>query len=153
MVGKVRISIEVEGGEVEATRTSENVLEFAEVPLPSGTTVKAKAYKAPMGVVVLHFNFSDMLEPQDVKHLEKYAVEKYRALTNKFGKIKVLVISGRMPIWAYIAIAHAVLHLAPAIATLDPKLHAAVVVASHNKMLEEGEIVELPQDLVSELLS
>ena len=153
MVGKVRISIEVEGGEVEATRTSENVLEFAELPLPSGTTVKSEAYKAPMGVAVLHFVFSDMLEPQDVKHLEKYAIEKYGAIMKEFGKIKVLVISGRMPIWAYIAIAHAVLHLVPAIATLDPKLRAAVVVASHNKMIEEGEVIELPDDIVAKLVS
>lgn len=64
-----------------------------------------------------------------------------RALGSLGGQEGV-VISGRLPVWAFAALAHA-LHARPWVATFDPRLGGGVVVASHDPARRVGEVVPL----------
>ena len=57
---------------------------------------------------------------------------------------KILVIEGPMPVWlaSYLALQYA--HKAKAVAIFDPRLGGGVVVASHVRGLDVGDIVKLP---------
>ena len=64
----------------------------------------------------------------------------------------VTTISGRGPIWFYGMLLHELAHVAKAVAVFDPKVGGAVVVTSHVYDLpKEGEVIELPEDVVKEL--
>jgi CRISPR-associated Csx3 family protein len=150
---KVRIEIDAQAESAEFTMTKDNEMRFSTAKLPSGAEVTARAINAGLGVVIMHYEFTGMLSPSDIKPLETYTVNRLKAVLKEFRNMKLLVISGRMPIWAYMAVGHAVLHLVPALATLDPKLKSAVVVADHSRKFDEGEVVEIPSDIIAELLS
>ena len=43
-----------------------------------------------------------------------------------------MVISGRLPIWAYVTLSHVFGHARLGVATFDPRLGAGVMVATHS---------------------
>lgn len=53
-----------------------------------------------------------------------------------------VILSGRAPVWAFAAMTHAA-HPAAWVATFDPRLGGAVVVASHTPTVKVGDIVPL----------
>ena len=55
---------------------------------------------------------------------------------------KVLLISGRGPIWLYAYLVHHYVHLAKAIATYDPKIPGYIVVASHSEDYRPGDVIK-----------
>ena len=65
----------------------------------------------------------------------------------------ITVIVGRGPIWFYGVIQHEIQHSVKTLAFFDPKLSGAVIVAQHSYdlPLKEGEVIELPEDVVKEL--
>ena len=157
VVNVVRITINIETGtQVEAEReqrNDSNVLRFGPASLPRGTTARATGIKLPMGVQVLHIELQGTLKPEEVKPLAKYAIERYKAMLNEFGRPKVLVLSGKGPIWMFGVLIHTLLHITPAIATFDPKLGGGVIIADHSGKFEEGEVIELPVETISEIIS
>ena len=64
------------------------------------------------------------------------------------GGAEVIVISGRLPIWAAAAIIHSAGHARPAAAAFDPRLQAGVVVMSHCPELKVGDLIPLQGDEV-----
>ncbi len=52
----------------------------------------------------------------------------------------LVVVSGRLPVWAFAAIVHA-LHPSKAVATFDPRLGGGVVVESHTTEYTVGQVV------------
>lgn len=63
---------------------------------------------------------------------------------------KGVVLSGRGPIWLYGFLVH---HYHPTkwVATYDPRLQGAVVVASHDLEMEVGTIIPIPSEIFNEL--
>jgi len=53
-----------------------------------------------------------------------------------------VVISGRLPVWAYGALVHH-FHPRPYIATFEPRLGMGVVVASHTSDVDVGDLINL----------
>ena len=78
-------------------------------------------------------------------------IEGVSALKHIVAKGKLLVLSGRGPIWMYCMLLHSLLHVVPAIAVFDPKVGGAIVVASHTQEYREGQIVELPEEIRTQL--
>lgn len=58
------------------------------------------------------------------------------------GGTEGVILSGRMPVWAFAALAHH-FHPRPFIATFDPRLGAGIVVASHVNNLKVGDMVDI----------
>lgn len=76
-----------------------------------------------------------VLAPEEVSRLiEKLPVEA--------GGTEGVILSGRMPVWAFAALAHH-FHPRPFIATFDPRLGAGIVVASHVNNLKVGDMVDI----------
>lgn len=57
---------------------------------------------------------------------------------------KGVIISGRGPIWLFVALAH-FYHYCVWVATHDPRLGGAVVVVSHVSRVKVGEVIGLPK--------
>lgn len=53
-----------------------------------------------------------------------------------------VIISGRLPVWAFAALTH-YFHPRPWVATLDPRLGGGVVVASHTATVSVGQVVPI----------
>ncbi|RLF82425.1 CRISPR-associated protein Csx3 [Thermococci archaeon] len=65
-------------------------------------------------------------------------------IINEFPDVqgrKILLLSGRGPIWLYCALIHKYAHLVSAVATYDPKIGGYVVVSSHALDVDVGEII------------
>ena len=58
----------------------------------------------------------------------------------------VVVLEGRAPIWRYGRAFHAVHGSAAAVATYDPRLGGAVIVASHLPGTAEGDLITLEEN-------
>jgi CRISPR-associated protein Csx3 len=63
------------------------------------------------------------------------------------GGMEGVVISGRLPVWAYAAIAHH-FHARPFVATFEPRMGKGVVVQSHVSDLNVGDLVDVPEEKV-----
>lgn len=85
--------------------------------------------------VVLEFRLTRPIRPEELPTLVESAPDVSGAV--------LLVISGRGPIWLYGALLHRYLHSVAAIATFDPKVGGAVVVASHDLRWYVGQVVRL----------
>jgi CRISPR-associated Csx3 family protein len=57
-----------------------------------------------------------------------------------------VIISGRLPVWAFSALIH-YFHPRPWVATFDPRLGGGVVVATHTRDVSVGEIIPVTPDL------
>jgi CRISPR-associated protein Csx3 len=75
------------------------------------------------------------LSPDQLPDLLKAAAE----ILPPGGK-EMVVISGRLPVWAFVALSH-LYHPRPWVATFDPRLGGAVVAVSHDPRVKVGEIV------------
>jgi CRISPR-associated protein Csx3 len=91
------------------------------------------------GITLIHFELKRQLEPQDLKNTHPPDPVK-----NKFSK-KIVVLSGRAPIWLYGFLVH-FYHPVKAIAIFDPRLEAGVVVESHTKEIEVGDLIKIEED-------
>jgi len=58
------------------------------------------------------------------------------------GGTEGIILSGRMPVWAFAALTHH-FHPRPFVATFDPRLAGGVVVASHTKSLNVGDVIDI----------
>lgn len=86
--------------------------------------------------VILNFELSSgIITPEELKMLELPDLVK-QGLSNK-----LLIISGRGPIWLYCYLTH-FYHTSKAIAIFDPRLNGAVIVQSHDPLYKEGDIVK-----------
>jgi CRISPR-associated Csx3 family protein len=63
------------------------------------------------------------------------------------GGTEGVIISGRLPVWAFCAITH-LLHPRPFIATFEPRVGKGVVVQSHVEGLSIGDLVDIPSEKV-----
>jgi len=58
------------------------------------------------------------------------------------GGAEGIVVSGRLPVWAYGALTH-LFHPRPWVATFEPRLQKGVVVASHTPGVKVGHLVDV----------
>jgi CRISPR-associated Csx3 family protein len=63
------------------------------------------------------------------------------------GGTEGVIISGRLPVWAFAAICHHY-HPRPWVATFEPRINRAVVVQSHVEGLCVGDLVDVPEEKV-----
>jgi len=88
------------------------------------------------GITLVQFELERELEPNDLKK-----VEPPDPVKNKFSTSTVILV-GRGPIWLYGFLVH-YYHPVRAIAVFDPRLNGAVVVESHVKALEVGNLIKM----------
>lgn len=77
---------------------------------------------------------SGVFQPQDLKELTKGLPPS--------GGDKGVILGGRAPIWVYGYLIH-YYHPRPFVASYDPRLNGAVVVASHIVDIKEGEVIKV----------
>ncbi len=87
--------------------------------------------------VLIEFELSRPLEPKDLKEINPPDAVK------EGYSSKVLILSGRGPIWLY-AYLMEFYHPVKAIATFDPRIGKAVIVASHTPEYSPGDLIDLP---------
>jgi len=85
-------------------------------------------------IALVEFELKRDLTPEDLKN-----VSPPDPVKGKFAD-RIVVISGRGPVWLYAYLVH-FYHPTKAIATFDPRLDGAVVVASHNPELSVGDVI------------
>lgn len=88
-----------------------------------------------------------VLEPNDLKHIVG-SLENLNEIKPHNLRGRGVVISGRGPIWLYSALVHN-LHYAPWVATYDPRLGGGVVVASHTKEHDIGDVIPIDYNSLS----
>jgi CRISPR-associated protein Csx3 len=84
---------------------------------------------------ILKIEFEGVISPDLLKSLQLPS-----GIDHKMG----IIISGRAPIWMYAFLVHE-LHPTAWIATHDPRL-GAVIVVTHSREVNVGEILNLPID-------
>jgi CRISPR-associated Csx3 family protein len=78
-------------------------------------------------VVVVEVSLTQgLIEPRELSELLR-AVEAHVPV----GGVEPIVLSGRLPVWAFAALAHH-FHPRPWVGTFDPRLGGGVVVATHD---------------------
>lgn len=89
---------------------------------------------------VLEFNLpsSGVITPEDLQHLDPPDLIK-EDLTSK-----AIVLSGRGPIWLYGCLVH-YCHPCKAVAIFDPRLDAGVVIESHSKEYNVGDLINIKE--------
>ena len=97
-------------------------------------------HKVDEGMVELVFTLKRPIKPEELRLV----------IPPPIPVGKVLLISGRGPIWLYGYLIHHYVHLAKAVATFDPKIPGYVVVASHTPDLEPGDVIT--RELVMEAM-
>jgi len=86
--------------------------------------------------MLLEFELKQNLLAEDLKTLDLPDPVKL-----KFSN-RLLVISGRGPIWLYCYLTH-FYHVCRAIAVFDPRFQAAVVVQTHDDLYKAGDLVTI----------
>lgn len=76
-----------------------------------------------------------VLNPEDVQKL-------IADLPVADGGTEGVILSGRMPVWAFAALVHH-FHPRPFVATFDPRLAGGVVVASHTEGVNVGDVIDI----------
>ncbi|MEM1523142.1 MAG: CRISPR-associated ring nuclease Crn3/Csx3 [Thermofilaceae archaeon] len=82
---------------------------------------------------------ADVLTPQQLPQLLRRVSE---ALPVHLYGSAAVIISGRLPVWAFGALVH-LLHPFAAVATFDPRLRGGVVVASHVLDVKVGDVIDV----------
>ena len=78
-------------------------------------------------MVVLELTLSrGLIEPREIPDLVRAVESRVPA-----GGTEPVVVSGRLPVWAFAALAH-LFHPRPWVGTFDPRLGGGVVVMSHD---------------------
>lgn len=88
-------------------------------------------------MIVIEITLSGALAPSDLPRLLHAACA---ALPD--GGTEGVVLSGRLPVWAYAALSH-LYHPRPWVGTFEPRLAAAVVVQSHTEGVKVGDTLSL----------
>ena len=87
--------------------------------------------------VFIHISLSGLIEtseiPKVVKEVKK--VEKRKSVVGK-----PVIISGRLPVWLYVAVAD-IFHPHRWIATYDPRIGGGVVAVTHDPKTKIGEVI------------
>ncbi len=86
-------------------------------------------------MALLEFEIQRNLDPEDLKDI------KLPDPVKEGFSHKLLILSGRGPIWLYAFMVHH-FHPCKAVAIFDPRLDGAVVVESHNNEFNVGEVVK-----------
>ncbi|HOJ16537.1 MAG TPA: CRISPR-associated ring nuclease Crn3/Csx3 [Caldisericia bacterium] len=87
-------------------------------------------------IILLEFELTKNLEPQDLA-----SIKLPDPVKEKFAS-KLLILSGRGPIWLYGFMIHH-FHPCKAIAIYDPRLDCAVIVETHSIEHRIGEVVKI----------
>jgi CRISPR-associated protein Csx3 len=98
--------------------------------------IKYKIENIKENLTLIHFELPRELEPQDLKKIKPPD-----PVENKFSE-NILILSGRGPIWLYGFLIH-FYHPVKAIAIFDPRLNGAVVIESHTKEIEVGDLIKI----------
>lgn len=98
-------------------------------------------------MTIVHMEFEKPLEPSDLP----YVLEGIKS-TMKYVEGDVVILSGRGPIWLFVAVAHAFHGIIQHVATFDPKLQGAVIVMGHSRKFSLGQVIKLPKDLLVQLV-
>ena len=96
--------------------------------------------------VYAFFNFDEPITPDDAPIYAKMlrdAIYSYVIASNV--DVRVVVLSGRGPIWFYCIALHRLMHVYQVVAVFDPKLRGAVVVSSHLAPVKEGEVIPITE--------
>jgi len=80
---------------------------------------------------------NSIIEPNELPKLINKIAQLFSAQGNE-----PIIISGRLPVWAYAALTHW-FHPRPWVATFEPRENKGVVVASHKADIKVGELVNL----------
>lgn len=91
-----------------------------------------------MKKLLVEVKLPDVIKPEDLKKIVKIVDE---VPPEKYGD-HVIIISGRMPVWAYGALVHA-FHAFKAVGTFDPRLQGGVIVSTHTPELKVGDVVSV----------
>ncbi len=91
-------------------------------------------------VQIVKFRLGGPIEPAQLREVVLPEVDPRRGV----------IISGRGPVWLFATLAHK-LHICPWVATYDPRIGGGVVVQSHVPSVREGDVIPLPEELVSKL--
>lgn len=83
---------------------------------------------------LVEFELENTLEPADLKTIELPDIKKFYN--------KGIILSGRGPIWLYGLLIHH-FHPTPFVATFEPRLQAGVVVESHSKDYQIGDLIHI----------
>lgn len=78
---------------------------------------------------------SGVISPDDVRNL-------IRSIPVADGGTEGIILSGRMPVWAFAALVHH-FHPRPFVATFDPRFRGGVVVFSHMDGVNVGDVVDV----------
>lgn len=89
---------------------------------------------------MLHVELQENLEPSQLNDL----IDECKKVAS-CGDSKGIVISGRLPVWAYSALVH-FYHPRPFVATFDPRLGGAVVVESHVRGINIGDVISVSEN-------
>jgi CRISPR-associated Csx3 family protein len=111
-------------------------------PGAEGAAAADKPYEKPQAanpqtVVEVVLTGSGVINPSQLFELLVRVAEKVPP-----GGSEPVVLSGRLPVWVYAALAH-YFHPRPWVGTFEPRLGKAVVVASHVTYVNIGDVVEL----------
>ena len=90
-----------------------------------------------MDVKMLEIILSKPIIPEQLTEIVAKATEALPA-----AGTEGVVISGRMPVWVFATLTHEY-HPRPFVATFDPRLGGAVVVATHTPQVGIGQVVSL----------
>jgi len=99
--------------------------------------------------ILVNIRFKKMLEVNESKELLELISAYIRTNCAKYG---YLILSGRMPLWFAMALHHSILHSFKTIAIFDPKQRGAVIVSSHTRKYRTFDIVELPEDIITQII-
>jgi CRISPR-associated protein Csx3 len=108
-------------------------------PGAEGAAVADEPYEkaANPTVVEVVLTGSGVISPDQLSQLLVRVAEKVPA-----GGAEPVVLSGRLPVWVYAALAH-YFHPRPWLATFEPRLGKGVVVATHVADIHVGDVVGL----------
>lgn len=92
-----------------------------------------------MKKLLVEVKIPDVIQPSDLPSI----IDKVKRETppELYGD-HVVIISGRLPVWAYGALVH-LFHPYMAVATYDPRIQRGVVVASHSREIKVGDLVDV----------
>lgn len=92
-----------------------------------------------MKKLLVDIKLPDVIKPEDLKTIVSNIAK--AVPIEEYGD-HVVILSGRMPVWAYGALVHH-FHPAKAVATFDPRLQGGVVVATHSPDVKVGDVVSV----------
>lgn len=101
-----------------------------------GEIMKWKVVEVDESTTLIEFELKRNLEPGDLN-----VINLPDPIKLGFSS-KLVVVSGRGPIWLYSFITHRY-HIVKALAVYDPRFSGAIIVASHDTRYKEGEIIRV----------